>query len=339
MKNLIRFYETVQDEYNALCNGVGLRDISNCGLIELKGKDCIDYVHRISTNKILEIKDNTVEYTIFTNEKGRIIDRVKVLRFGDSLFLLGSAYFHKNLMSWINKYIIVEDIKTFDAAHKFSIFEVWGPQAESFITLIFGKEVDTIKNFEIKTLNLDNAFYRVIKLEEFGTKKYIIISDAPNGEFLVSYMNENKSVFDFRMIGEDAFETFRIEKGIPTAPNELNDFYNPHEANIINEVSFTKGCYIGQEVIARLDTYDKVQKHLKGISFNFNFDTSDTYSLFMNGNEVGQITSLTNSPFLQKTIGLAYIKKDFEKDGTILIAKNSSGEEFPVFVNCLPFRK
>ncbi len=62
-------------------------------------------------------------------------------------------------------------------------------------------------------------------------------------------------------------DAYKIENGIPSDPNELNDLYNPHEAKLIDLVDFKKGCYIGQEVIARLDTYDKVQKHLVGLCF------------------------------------------------------------------------
>ena len=92
-------------------------------------------------------------------------------------------------------------------------------------------------------------------------------------------------------------------------PNELNDSVNPHEAGLLSEISFSKGCYIGQEVIARLDTYDKVQRKLKGIIIEGDCDCQSGMNLYdTTENEVGLITSITKSELIKKKIGLAYVK-------------------------------
>ncbi len=101
-----------------------------------------------------------------------------------------------------------------------------------------------------------------------GKKKFLDISGSCSCTEVVKFMVENKGPFDFNLIGEKAYEVYRIEQGIPVAPNELNDNYNPHESKLLNAVSFRKGCYIGQEVIARLETYEKVQKYLVGVEFD-----------------------------------------------------------------------
>ena len=108
---------------------------------------------------------------------------------------------------------------------------------------------------------------------------------------------------------------------------------------MINEVSFTKGCYIGQEVIARLDTYDKVQKNLCGILFNSGENPEGNLTIFEDKREVGNVTSVTYSALWKTNIGLAYIKKDFNDDGKILIAKSENGIEYPVTLTSLPFKK
>jgi folate-binding protein YgfZ len=152
-------------------------------------------------------------------------------------------------------------------------------------------------------------------------------------------MLEQKSVFDFKLVGEDAYEKFRIEKGIPAVPNEINDIYNPYEAGLINEVSFTKGCYIGQEVIARLETYDKVQKILSGVIFETQ-DVPSVSLLIIDGkNEVGKITSVAYSPLYKKAIGLTYLKKEYNNNGKVFVAKSEEGLEYPVTLTNLPFKR
>jgi folate-binding protein YgfZ len=115
------------------------------------------------------------------------------------------------------------------------------------------------------------------------------------------------------VIDDATYNILRIEAGIPTAPNELNAKHNPLETTLVQAVSFTKGCYIGQEVIARLDTYDKVQRHLMGVEIGETFNNGSLPVPIANveGEQIGEITSLAFSPSLKKSIGLAFIKTAF----------------------------
>jgi folate-binding protein YgfZ len=338
-RNAVNVFDDLEEEYKTLYDGVALRDISHFGLIELQGKEVLDFLNRVSTNSLKELQSDFSEVTLFTNEKGRIIERSTVINFGETILLVGSDYFKHKLFSWINKYIIMEDIKIYDVTGKYAFYELLGPQADSFSTLIFDSDIDALTPNQFKSFRVDNEDYFVIKKKEFDINKYWIIGKTSQGNELIKYMMEHKSVFDFRLVGEKAYDKFRIEKGIPAVPNELNDFYNPYEAGLINEVSFTKGCYIGQEVIARLDTYDKVQKNLCGILFNSGENPEGNLTIFEDKREVGNVTSVTYSALWKTNIGLAYIKKDFNDDGKILIAKSENGIEYPVTLTSLPFKK
>ena len=101
----------------------------------------------------------------------------------------------------------------------------------------------------------------------------------------------------------------RIEQGVPSHGSELTDAYNPLEAGLLKHISFNKGCYIGQEVVTRLDTYDKVQKHLVGISWNDHDVPAANATLSHDGKKVGTLTSAVVSPRLDHGIGLAYVRK------------------------------
>lgn len=340
-KKIFKVFSSAAEELNSLYNGVGLRNISNLGILELSGKDVLDYLHRISTNSLKNISKESVEQTIFTSEKGKIIDIATIMNFEDHQLLICSEAHKNRVKSWIEKYIIMDDVKVNDPNGNYALLEVLGPQSDSFMTLVCGNVINEIELNKFKSVRSEGIMFFLSKLRSSnGHFKFWLLTDPENAVKLVDYMINNKGIFDFNLIGEDAFNSFRISQGIPVAPNELNDQYNPHEANAISLVNFTKGCYIGQEVIARLETYDKVQKYLKGISFNEPINEAGEYNLFdAEENEAGKVTSIAYSHKCGKYIGLAYLRKAYLQEGTFLIAKNGNGKDIPVTVKNIPFRK
>ncbi|MGE5350441.1 MAG: YgfZ/GcvT domain-containing protein [Acidobacteriota bacterium] len=332
-------YTVAKEEYQALTDGVALRDISDSGLLELHGHESLEYLHRISTNSLMDLPSGSSQATVFTNEKGRIIDRARVVNLGEYLLLIGSPAYAGKLQSWINRYIIMENIKVKNAFGSYSAFELLGPQAESFLTLIFGSLADNIEFNTVKRIEAEGIKINILKVIEFDVKKFILWGSVEEGIDLLKHINAQSSVFDFKMAGQKAYEVFRVVKGIPAAPNEINDLFNPHETNLLEDVSFKKGCYIGQEVIARLDTYDKVQKSLSGLIFDDKAEIKDGFRLFNTGNEVGKITTMARSFHLEKEIALSIISKNFSQAGTKLTAMDESGKEYSVTVCSLPLRK
>ncbi|MCU7491614.1 MAG: aminomethyl transferase family protein [Ignavibacteria bacterium] len=328
-----------KEEYEALTGGVALRDISDSGLLELYGRESLEYLHRISTNSLIDLPASGSQASVFTNEKGRIIDRVRIVNLGEYLLLIGSPAYAGKLQSWINRYIIMEDIKVKNAFGGYSAFELLGPQAESFLTLIFGSLADNLEFNSVKRIEAEGIKINILKVIEFNQKKFILWGSVEEGINLLKHINTQDSVFDFRMAGEEAYKVFRVVKGIPAAPNEINDMYNPHETNLLEDVSFKKGCYIGQEVIARLDTYDKVQKSIAGLIFDEKAEVKDGFRLFNAGNEVGKVTTMARSFHLEKEIALSIISKNFSAPGIKLTAMDESGKEYSVTVCSLPLRK
>jgi tRNA-modifying protein YgfZ len=336
----IKNYSSLDEEVYSINNGVALKFMNTSSIIELKGTDSLDFLHRISTNSMKNLSKEEVKKTIFTSEKGRIIGVSTVLNFESYILLITGIYSKQKTMSWINKYIIGDDVKLSDASHRFNLFEIIGPQSGSFLSLFVGDAANSVSDNSFKVVSADGVLFFLAKLiDENGLQKYWILAEQENAKKLVSNMVENKGPFDFNLVGEDAYSVYKIENGIPSDPNELNDFYNPHEAKIINLVDFKKGCYIGQEVIARLDTYDKVQKHLVGLCFPETIETTEKFTLLdEKKNEVGVVTSIAYSPKIKKNIALGYLKKSLAVQGTKVTAKNET-KSVEVMVHELPFKK
>jgi tRNA-modifying protein YgfZ len=339
-KPVIKYFSSPEEELNSLYNGVGLVDLSANGILELSGKDVLDFLHRITTNSLRTLPKEGIGRTIFTTEKGRIIDTSVIWNFDNYQILFCSGANKPKIKNWIEKYVISDDVKINDTPGKYFLFQLVGPQADSFITLICGKTVNNLQPDTFKVVNCDGMMFFAAKfIDHKGDPLYWVLADIFNGQKLISFLNDNRGPFDFNFIGEDAWNSYRIEQGIPVAPNEINDQYNPHEVNLLDRVSFTKGCYIGQEVIARLDTYDKVQKHLYGVMFPEPVSLNEQFQLFDDkGNEAGLLTSSAWSYKLNKQIGLAVIKKAYLQEGLQLKAQNSS-KSITVTLCSIPFKK
>ncbi len=320
------FFSNVESEYSTLINGVGLRDISNYTILELQGKDVIDFLHRITTNNLKDLRLHSSKRTIFTNEKGRILDSVQLLYISDFFILIGNPNRENLLSSWINKYVITDDVKAINPQEKYSLLEFIGPQVESFLTLIFGKSETQIQENEIKNISFGNFSYYLIRRKyNNNIFSYWILSTPEAATYLINYSLNNKGIFNFNLVSENAFEIFRIENGIPFV-KEINDSFNPLELFLLDEVSFTKGCYIGQEVIARLDTYQKVQKYLSKFELEDENVIGKDFILFdEDENEIGRITSLTKN-INGKYIALGFVRKNYLEEDLVLYTKEQNDE-------------
>lgn len=337
----VKVYSDLEKEYDALRHGIAIRDISASSMLRLTGTDVLDYLHRVSTNSVKDLETLNFAETLFTNEKGRLINKTVLLNLENYKLLIGSEAEKEALWYWIEKYIIMEDIKTQDAGSDYNLFEILGPQKESYMTLLCGSNCEEASGSIIMPRVVEDFEFYLLKINDVnGIEKYWILVKNFHTEKFLKYLSSHESVFDVKMVGEEAYEIFRVENGIPKAPNEINDSFNPYEVNLIDKVSFTKGCYIGQEVIARLDTYEKVQKYLTGVVFENDEEIKTPTDLFSkDGADAGKITSSVLSKIIKKKIGLAVVKKQYLEEGTKLTAKTLDGNKLNVKIVKLPVRR
>ncbi|AFN73493.1 aminomethyl transferase, glycine cleavage T protein [Melioribacter roseus P3M-2] len=317
--------ENIKEEYNLLRYGAGAVVLEE-NIIKLTGKDTLDFIHRVSTNDVKGLMPGAKIRTLFLNDKGRFVDRTIFLYITDFFWLVGQNDPDKKLLSWINKYIITEDIKTEDLTNDYKVITITGQQSASYLSLIFGQEFTSLddKNLIVtQTSGFDTVLFRCV---EKGQTFYKVIVKSNQYNQFVEYLNANKSVFDFGFVSDEAFKYYCILHGLP-GRNEITLEFNPHEVGLTDEISFTKGCYIGQEVIARLDTYDKVQKKLIGVKIEANMPEK-SYDIYNSGEFAGIITSGINVD--GEFYGLAVVKKKYLDDNPLYISYEGKEVEIAV---------
>lgn len=291
---------------------------SATGLLKFSGRDRLDLINRLSTNDINTLKKLGILKTVITNEKGRIIDLITLLCFDDHILALVSEVYRKKLIDHLQKYTVMDDFLCEDLSEDYKIIFIFGS---------FSDHIPETGNHDSK----DNSFIE--------TDKYILTQrpdDILNNYIMIYQKSQENKISEilnnFKELSEKEYEAIRIQYGSPAAGKEISEEINPLECGLKKYVSFTKGCYIGQEVIARLDSYDKISRHLIGIKSSEPFTTG---SLLKKGHLCGFATSYAYSN-IYGHIGLGFVKTsfiDFNADYTIM----TSSSEIPCRINQLPF--
>jgi folate-binding protein YgfZ len=285
------------------------------GRVMATGQDALDLIHRMSTNDLLPLIDKSGDgaQTVLTTEKGRIIDLLTILSKGRNALLITSSGREDLVIKWLDKFVIMEDAKFEKKSDEISQFLIFGPKALEFLQEISPISLIGLMNFnfiEVEVAGVNVILQKTHRIIESG---WAIFVEKPDSKAVLDYLQDAIESEGGTVIDDDTYNLMRIEAGIPTAPNELNEKHNPLETTLVQAISWTKGCYIGQEVIARLDTYDKVQRHLMGVEISETFKNGSLPIPVANSEneQIGEITSMEFSPSLNKSIGLAFIKTAF----------------------------
>jgi folate-binding protein YgfZ len=295
-------------ELQAARDNVVLLDRSYLGKILVKGKDGLNLVDRISTNDMKELIVGTACDTVFCTPKGRIVDFVKILQYDNHLLLISSYVGTAHLLEWINRFIILEDVVLEDNSSQFCWFTLIGNQARRFVQKASGQAI--VDEDEIIWFNRDGIIFPALLNTNFNLPAYNFCLPVSQVSGIFEWLVQEIRSFGGSLIGDDVFQILRIESGMPDWGTELTEEYNPHEARLLDAVSFTKGCYTGQEVIARLDTYDKVQKYLMIVELNQRLYNQPPFDVFYDNERIGSLTSYAYNPLNDNCVGLAYIKKN-----------------------------
>lgn len=327
--NSILSFTAPEDEYNSLRYGVGVRLITDPAILLLTGSDTLDFIQRVSTNDVRNLKAFHTVKTIFLNDKGKFIDSTLLMRFDTHFIILGSAGNGNKLQSWINKFIITEDIKVEPAASKFTLLEFNGRQVNSYITMLAGSQAENIAEGIIIKAESEGIPLHLFRRDYGCGNSFYILIEKDFTRAFIDHILETKSCFDLSFAGEEAYNLFRIENGVPAFPNEINDNINPHENGLIGEVSFTKGCYIGQEVVARLETYDKVQRKLSAFMLEKSPEMKLPSTLYNSkGEEAGEVTSYARGN--NGGVALGFIRKKFSSPDEEYFTFDKSGMKISI---------
>jgi len=291
---------------------------SDPGLIELAGKDRLDLLHRMSTADVAQLAPFHARQTVFTDPLGRTIDAVLVLTREQDLLLLTSPGKEGQLRAWLGKHIFFQDQVSIGAPQPgWTSWGAYGPAAD----------------WELASLPCPVPSDDQVVAFEAGFA-WAVAAPVPGFRTLI---RPGIDLGALRPLGGEsaasaAFEVLRVEAGLPEPGREILEDSIPLEVGLTSAVSFSKGCYTGQEIIARMESRGKLAKRLAGVTLPHAAQPGAT--LVQDGRSIGTLTSVVESPRLG-WIGLAVVKPDSisAQAGRVSL----EGEEAPAQLVELPF--
>ena len=284
-------------------------DVSNYGRLSVRGDDALDLLNRLSTNDLELMRPGGGVGTVLTTNKGRIIDLLRILHMGDHLLMLTSPGTQDRVVEWIDFYTFAEDITVTDIAPNTSHLLLVGDAAGNALSEAGFGAWDLHEPLSHTTSDVGDSVPVIIRADFGSILAWDVI--VPRGQDIPANGIEKPDA--------SVLETLRIEQGIPAFPSELNDSHNPLEANLKPHISLNKGCYIGQEVVARLNTYDRVQRFLCRLVVEDTITLEPGSALTVDGDSAGEVTSSIPG------FALAYLRKRFYEEGATVQVQHATG--------------
>jgi len=316
---------TTKQEYATVTEAAGLVNRSSVGLLKIMGTDTLDLLDRLSTNKLVDLQAGQGKYSVLTSNKGRVIDLLFVAMREDHMLVLTGPHTRSRVAEWIDFYTFAEDVTITDLSNAMSMLAVVGPAASRVLDETSGEPLSSLGPHESAQAEFGGLDVIVIRTDFARIPSYDLVVAASDEKPLWEKLVRSGEPIGLKPVGSQALEVVRIEQGVPVQGKELNEDANPLEAGLFDHVSFNKGCYIGQEVVARLDTYDKVQRKLVGVSWHENAAPVEHAPLRAADTTVGQVTSYAHSFRLGKALALAYVRNAHAKPGLALSMDSTDG--------------
>jgi len=333
-------YGDAAAEHQAVRGGVGVTDLSQRGKLRVTGEDRVKWLQSVISNDILPLAQGQGTYSSLLTHKGKMVTYFRVYQLGEALMLEDVGEIGDATYAALRKFLLFgTKAKMENCAETWGLLLISGPKAPELVRAAFGTEPASFKPLSFVSLDINSHAGMLIRTEETGETDVEILIPADGLKAAWDRCWSHGESLGLKAFGVHALESLRVEAGIPKAGLDLNENIVPPEANLEGKAfSLTKGCYPGQEVVARMDTYGSVRRRLVGLVLEDNVVPSPGAKLFSGDREVGWITSAVRSPSLGKVIAFGFPLRDFTPPGTALTVE-INGERKAATVHALPFVK
>jgi folate-binding protein YgfZ len=320
--------DELSQEYQAALEGVVYYLQPDAGYLRIAGEDRANFIQRQTTNDIRLLQPPRALLSVLTSAVARILDVLYLLNDEEAIgaitlpgFAQKTALFLKSRIFFMDR-VTLEDLST-----SISQYDLFGPEAQDLLQRL---NIQTPVLNTISNVKIADKRVRLLAVEKSFGPGYRLLTEAKDREPVETALEQNGAA----RLSSISFETLSVEAGQPQAGKELSEDYTPLEAGLFSTVADGKGCYTGQEILARQLTYDKVTQQLCGLRLPGAIAAGER--IYVDGKPAGTITSFADSPRFGP-IALAILKRPYFQPGNRVAVGNPASRENATVVS-LPFQ-
>ncbi len=334
--------DTFHADYEAIRTGVAVLEIS-AGKLQLSGKNAVQFLNGLVSNDVKTLEPGNGVLAAFPTLQGKLAALCRIYNTGDYLLLELDALNREKIFKNLSRFVPAGEFFVTDVSEQLVLISLQGPRAEERIAVLTGQAIETTQ-FKICERQIVGTNVLISSHQRCGEIGFDLFVEAPATAKVKRAILEGGQEFGVREVGEAAWEIARIEAGMPREGVDAGEEYIILESELEAAVSYTKGCYLGQEVIARIHWRGQPAKRLRGFLIEGDRLPARGAELFAvdgqaAGRRVGEITSSGRSLALDRMIALGYVHRYYLNPGTEFVLKQEDAEVGRATLTELPFVK
>ncbi|MFL6211925.1 MAG: aminomethyltransferase family protein [Pyrinomonadaceae bacterium] len=303
-------------EYDAVRGGgAGLFDLSARGRIEVRGAEAVQFLNGLITNDVKALAPGAWMYAAFPNVQGRLLALARVLRpSAEAVFLFDTEVAtRERVRQNLERFTLAGDFHVRDLTAETAQLSLQGTQAAQLIARVLGADAAQLERMHVAVVSWRGHELTLLRATHTSEDGFDLIAGVDASAEL------RRALLDAgaHPCGDEVLEVLRVEAGVARYGVDMTEINVVLEAVPEDAVSYTKGCYVGQEIIARIHWRGHVAKRLTGLLFEDDCAVAPEAKIVaLDGKEIGRVTSVVYSPHLARTVALGYVKFDYLAPGT-----------------------
>ncbi len=292
----------------------------NCrAYLSFSGPDRVRYLNAILTNNIKDLSPGQGNVSLLLNPQGHILAEIETYALPESLFCVSYAMIRERLAEWLDKYIIMDDVTLTDESQRYGTLGIEGPKAAAVAREIAGVDLSALEELGRKEIVVSAIPCWITKRSPGGIAGCEFLAEREKLTELWGILSEAVKKYGGGAIGYAALSAQRLAQGVPWFGYDFGEKQIPHEAGLEkSHISYTKGCYTGQEIVERVRSRGQVNRRRVDLIFEGAGVPAAGEALTADGKEVGFVTRAAMPSFFSHAIGMGYVRKDHNAAGSRL---------------------
>jgi folate-binding protein YgfZ len=331
-------YGDFASEAAALHRGVGVLNFSSAGKLEVSGKNSLQFINGLVTNEVKSLAPGAGTVGAFLNAQGKVLALCRFYQTGTRLLIELDASNRAKIFQNLSRFVPAGEFFVSDVSDEFALISLQGPRAGDLLARLTDGWSPGDAPYSYGQTTIGGTTVEVAAHARCGPIGYDLFVAPGEAPALYQHLVCQGEEFGARPAGKRAFETARIEAGIATEPDDINENYILLETGRDDAVSYTKGCYLGQEIIARIHWRGQPAKRLMGLRVDAELaPAKGTHLIADDGKKIGEVTSSAWSERFFSFIALAYVHRYYLTPGTRVTLQAGDQPVGRAEVTSLPF--